>query len=110
MEPYIPTHVKIGKYATSVAGVLFMICLVLALCFGIILYRVVIIYKLSKINGLRPWSNYIASSTAAAINLIIIIVLNRFYNWVAAKLTDMGILRKKKKNNFFYLKNLFIKN
>ena len=63
--------------------------MVLALVFGVIVYRVVLMMVLSK-SMTRKYSGPITSFTAASINLVIIIILGRFYAWMAEKLTDMG--------------------
>ena len=62
----------------------------LALVFGVIVYRVILMMVLSKNKSIRKYSGPITSFTAASINLIIIIILGRFYAWLAVKLTDMG--------------------
>lgn len=69
----------------------FKICLVLALVFGVIVYRVIIMVILSQSDTTRRFSGTITSVTAASINLVIIIVLSRFYAWLAVKLTNLGI-------------------
>lgn len=89
LEPFVPLRTIIKRYVFSVTCVLFMICLVLALVFGVIIYRVVLMIVLSRSENIRKYSGPITSLTAASINLFIIIVLGRLYAWVAVKLTDM---------------------
>lgn len=65
--------------------------LVVVFLFGVIVYRVIlktILYNVSEAT--RAFSGTIVSVTAATINLIIIIILGRFYSWLAVKLTNMG--------------------
>jgi hypothetical protein len=64
--------------------------LVIAILLGIIVYRFSIYIVLRKNQNWRPYSSYISSATAASINLIFILVLNRVYTWCAIKLTDIG--------------------
>ena len=66
------------------------VCLVLALVFGVIVYRIVLMVALSKSSDTRKYSGTITSVTAASINLVIILILSRFYAWLAERLTDMG--------------------
>jgi len=89
-EPFVPLSKIFQRYAFSAVMVLFMICLVLALVFGVIVYRVVLMMVLSRSESTRKYSGPITSFTAASINLIIIIILGRFYAWMAGKLTDLG--------------------
>ena len=91
---------RVKRYVFSAAVVLFMVCLVLALVFGVIVYRVVLMIVLYRSEKTRVYSGIITSVTAATLNLIIIIILGRFYAWLAVKLTDMG---KTKNNNEFDL-------
>lgn len=62
----------------------------IALVIGVIAYRVslMIVFK----NKDQTVFNLITSISAALINLIFIIILSKFYSWVAVKLTDMGKL------------------
>ena len=85
----MPFKKLLKRYIFSVSAVVFMVCLVLALVFGVIVYRVVLMVVLSKSENVRKYSGPITSFTAASINLIIIIILGRFYAWLAVWLTDM---------------------
>lgn len=88
-EPFVPLKKLIKRYTFSATVCIFMVCLVLALVFGVIVYRVVLMMVLSRSESVRKYSGPITSFTAASINLIIIIILGRFYAWLAVKLTDM---------------------
>ena len=92
LEPYLPLRDKIVKYALSYAGVLFMVCLALALFVGIIIYRVVLNAVLNAKTS-RFLGSTIVSITSALINLIIIVLLSQFYSWLAVKLTDFEYRR-----------------
>ena len=88
-EPFVPISKLIQRYCLSVTCVLFMICLVIALVFGVIAYRVVLMMVLARSESTRKYSAPITSFTAASINLVVIVILGRVYAWVAVKLTDM---------------------
>jgi hypothetical protein len=90
IEPYISRIKRFKQYFFSSAVVLFMVCLVIALVFGVIFYRVSIMMALAKNSDLRKYSSWITSATAAMINLAIIVILSKIYTWLAIKLTDLG--------------------
>lgn len=64
--------------------------LVVAFLFGVIVYRVILKSILYNIVEIRAYSSTIISVTAATINLILILILGKFYSWLAVKLTDIG--------------------
>ena len=74
-----------------------MICLVLTLVVGVIVYRVSLQLAFPKAQNKfdQDKLNFFTSVTAACINLFLIILLSRFYSWLAVKLTDMGEWKKK---------------
>ena len=88
-EPYIPWRKRITRYFFSASVVLLMICLVLALVVGVIAYRVSILMVFPNKEH-KQLVSIMSSISAACINLVIIIILSRFYQWIAVKLTDMG--------------------
>lgn len=65
----------------------FQTCCVLISVVAIITYRIVIKYTLK--NAPTTVASFVPSVTGATINLVIIVVLGRFYEWIAVKLTDM---------------------
>ncbi|KAJ8315865.1 hypothetical protein KUTeg_008015 [Tegillarca granosa] len=67
------------------------LCLVIGAVFGVILYRIVItalVYQNPE-TLIRSRASFIASTTAACINLVIIIILNFFYQRIALFLTNL---------------------
>ncbi len=64
------------------------ICLVIALVIGVIVYRIslMVVFR----NEDEAFYSLLTSISAACINLFIILLLSRFYSWLAVKLTDMG--------------------
>nr|CAD2192904.1 unnamed protein product [Meloidogyne enterolobii] len=90
-EPYISLAEKALRIFGSAITVLFFICLVIALLFGIIVYRIIV----RGVFNARENSEFIqsqavifTSATAALINLIFIMSMNYFYNKLAYKLTN----------------------
>uniref|UniRef100_A0A914HN77 Anoctamin n=1 Tax=Globodera rostochiensis TaxID=31243 RepID=A0A914HN77_GLORO len=91
-EPYIPFMEKACRLCGSAVTVLFFIFLVLALLFGIIAYRVIVLrvfYASTFLqNHHRTLAIWVTSGTAAMINLIFILIMNFFYSKLALKLTN----------------------
>lgn len=69
--------------------VILMIFLVVALVIGVIAYRVSLIMAFPRETD-QTWISLMTSVSAACINLFLIIILSRFYSWLAVKLTDFG--------------------
>ncbi len=65
------------------------VCLVLALVIGVIVYRVSLMMAFPRKED-QTLISLMSSISAACINLGIIIILSRFYSWIAVKLTDLG--------------------
>ncbi|XP_056015162.1 anoctamin-4-like isoform X6 [Ostrea edulis] len=90
-EPYVPQWSKCFRYFTSISILVFFLALVLAAVFSVILYRIVmsaILYGNSE-DIIKTRASFISSITAACINLVIIIILNFFYQKVAFFLTEL---------------------
>ncbi|XP_061192079.1 anoctamin-4-like isoform X3 [Saccostrea echinata] len=90
-EPFVPSWSKCFRYFTSFSVLLFFLALVLAAVFSVILYRIVmsaILYG-NEENIIKTRASFISSITAACINLVIIIILNFFYQKVAYFLTEL---------------------
>ncbi|XP_055352168.1 anoctamin-4-like [Paramacrobiotus metropolitanus] len=101
-EPYISPVRQFFQSVLSGTVVLFMIFLVFAATFATIVYRVTLniaIYSATRasqdINETAgdsttlKYSTYIVSITAAFLNLIVILILNGVYFWIAKWLTEM---------------------
>eukprot|EP00105_Crassostrea_gigas_P003607 XP_011416512.1 PREDICTED: anoctamin-4 isoform X10 [Crassostrea gigas] len=90
-EPYVPGWSKGFRYFTSFSILLFFLALVLAAVFSVILYRIVmsaILYGNSE-SIIKTRASFISSISAACINLVIILILNMFYQRVAYFLTEL---------------------
>ncbi|RMZ94526.1 anoctamin-4-like isoform X2, partial [Brachionus plicatilis] len=86
-EPYVPFLKRFTRYLFSFSMVVLMICLVVALVIGVIAYRVSLIMVFPRETD-QTWISLMTSVSAACINLFLIIILSRFYSWLAVKLTD----------------------
>ena len=63
----------------------------MALVVGVIVYRVSLHLAFPQKTATdQAYLNLLTSCSAAFINLFLIILLSRFYSWLAVKLTDMG--------------------
>ncbi|KAK3097463.1 hypothetical protein FSP39_009845, partial [Pinctada imbricata] len=91
-EPFVPSWSKCFRYGTTFTVLLFFLAVVLAAVFGVILYRIVIaavLYAATDENTIRQRTSFIASTTAACINLIVILIMNFIYQRVAFFLTEL---------------------
>ncbi|XP_071112364.1 anoctamin-4-like isoform X8 [Haliotis cracherodii] len=89
-EPYLSLGSRLCRYLSSLWVVLFMLCVVVAAVFGVIVYRITVSALLYGANQeeISQRASTITSATAACINLVIIIVLGRVYLIIAEVLTN----------------------
>lgn len=89
-EPYLSFASRACRFLSSLWVVLFMLVVVLAAVFGVIVYRMTVSTVLYAVDQeqVRRWSSIITSITAACINLICIIVLGKVYLVIARVLTN----------------------
>ncbi|XP_055887871.1 anoctamin-4-like isoform X2 [Biomphalaria glabrata] len=89
-EPYLSFTSKLCRVTSSLWVVLFMLCVVVAAVFGVIVYRMTVralLYAVGE-NIIRQRAGIITSVTASVINLIIIILLGKVYQFIAQMLTN----------------------
>ncbi|KAK6737941.1 hypothetical protein RB195_020188 [Necator americanus] len=88
-EPYLSGKKKCANFFAAMITVLFFMCLVLAVVFGMVVYRVICMQLLASMDNptVDSLAFLIVSVTAATINLIVIIAMNYFYNSLAHRLT-----------------------
>ncbi|KAK7492990.1 hypothetical protein BaRGS_00015720, partial [Batillaria attramentaria] len=81
-EPYLSFASRACRYLSSLWVILFMLIVVLAAVFGVIVYRMTVSALLFAVNQeqVSKWSSTITSITAACINLVCIILLGKFVN------------------------------
>ncbi|CAJ0955942.1 unnamed protein product, partial [Mesorhabditis belari] len=88
-EPYLTFQKKFKNFIGSGATVLFFICLVLAVVFGMVVYRVIAYQLLNSQDQplVDQISFLLVSITAATLNMFVILPMNTFYNRLAHWLT-----------------------
>lgn len=95
-EPNVPFwRMKVPATVLSVSVVLLLIVVALATVLGIVLYRMSIMASLS-IYGKEVTTSFailFTTTTAAIINLVLIMFLNLMYEYLAEWLTEMELLR-----------------
>ncbi|KAI4546284.1 hypothetical protein MG293_002839 [Ovis ammon polii] len=81
-EPYQAFADKCSRLIVSASGIFFMICVVIAAVFGIVIYRVVTVSTFAAFKWalIRNNSQVATTGTAVCINFCIIMLLNVFVN------------------------------
>ncbi|XP_029455582.1 anoctamin-4 [Rhinatrema bivittatum] len=90
-EPYQAFADKCSRLVVSASGIFFMICVVIAAVFGIVIYRVVTVSTFAAFKWalIRNNSQVATTGTAVCINFCIIMLLNVLYEKVALLLTNL---------------------
>ncbi|XP_074758763.1 anoctamin-4 isoform X1 [Athene noctua] len=90
-EPYQAFADKCSRLVVSASGIFFMICVVIAAVFGIVIYRVVTVSTFAAFKWalIRNNSQVATTGTAVCINFCIIMLLNVLYEKVALFLTNL---------------------
>ncbi|XP_072779365.1 anoctamin-4 isoform X2 [Taeniopygia guttata] len=90
-EPYQAFADKCSRLIVSASGIFFMICVVIAAVFGIVIYRVVTVSTFAAFKWalIRNNSQVATTGTAVCINFCIIMLLNVLYEKVALFLTNL---------------------
>lgn len=95
-EPHVPFwRMKLPATLLSVSVVLLLIVVALATVLGVVLYRMSVMASLS-IYGKELTTSFailFTTSTAAIVNLILIVFLNIAYEYLAEWLTELELLR-----------------
>ncbi|GFS12773.1 anoctamin [Elysia marginata] len=94
-EPYLSASSKFCRLTSSLWVVVFMLCVVVAAVFGVIVYRTTVSALLYAVDqeSVKERAATITSITAACINLVIIIILSRVYLIIARVLTNFELHR-----------------
>ncbi|XP_059176973.1 anoctamin-4-like isoform X2 [Physella acuta] len=89
-EPYMSYSSKICRIVSSLWVVLFMLCVVCAAVFGVIVYRMTVSAVLYAVDQatIKQRAGILTSISAALINLVIIILLGKIYELIAKLLTN----------------------
>ncbi|MGH0117212.1 UNVERIFIED_CONTAM: hypothetical protein FKN15_046133 [Acipenser sinensis] len=90
-EPYQAFTDKCSRLIVSASGIFFMILVVIAAVFGIVIYRVVTVSTFAAFEWalIRKNSQVATTGTAVCINFCIIMLLNVLYEKVALILTNL---------------------
>ncbi|XP_036374283.1 anoctamin-4-like [Megalops cyprinoides] len=90
-EPYQAFTDKYSRLIVSASGIFFMILVVIAAVFGIVIYRVVTVSTFAAFDWalIRNNSQVATTGTAVCINFCIIMLLNVLYEKVALFLTNL---------------------
>ncbi|EFO24882.2 hypothetical protein LOAG_03599 [Loa loa] len=88
LEPYLTFTYRFLHLIGSGATVLFFLFLVIAFVIGIVIYRIVFSQVLYRVDKMKPYANLLTFTTAATLNLAIILAMSYFYSYLALKLTD----------------------
>ncbi|XP_047245852.1 anoctamin-4-like isoform X2 [Girardinichthys multiradiatus] len=90
-EPYQAFTDKYSRLLVSSSGIFFMILVVIAAVFGIVIYRVITVSTFAAFGWalIRNNSQVATTSTAVCINFCVIMLLNVLYEKVALFLTNL---------------------
>lgn len=87
-EPFISLGKKVPRFVCSFSFIIFMLALVVIAVFAVVVYRVAVYAVLSANSGYNMGAvNMATSGTAALLNLITIMLLNKVYEKLAEVLT-----------------------
>ncbi|VDM96708.1 unnamed protein product [Thelazia callipaeda] len=107
-EPYLTFRDKFLRFVGSGVTVLFFLFLVLAFVIGIIIYRIVFSQVLYRIDRMKPYANLVTFTTAATLNLAVILAMSYLYTYLALKLTDWECPRTQRDFDNSYTFKVFL--
>lgn len=95
VEPAPPIYMKLPATLFSISAVMFLIAVAIACVLGVVLYRMSMLATLSyyKSDLTTSFAILFTTATAASINLVLIFILNYFYEYLAEWLTEFELLR-----------------
>ncbi|XP_055938887.1 anoctamin-4-like isoform X2 [Argiope bruennichi] len=91
IEPFLPFWSKVYRIAAANSAVLFVLSLLLATVFGLIVYRIILVTVLTASDH-HIWKTYAkitTSITASLVNLVVIVIMDKVYRELTAKLTNL---------------------
>ncbi|XP_054720857.1 anoctamin-5-like [Uloborus diversus] len=91
IEPFLPFWSKVYRIAAANSAVLFVLSLLLATVFGLIVYRIIVVTVLTASDHpvLQPYAKIATSVTASLLNLVVIIIMDKVYRNLTAQLTNL---------------------
>lgn len=104
----IPIWQRLPKILASGVTVIFFLCLILAAVIGTIVYRMVLMQVLYRVDSMRPFAAIFTSITTAVLNLIVILIMSYFYSYLALKLTDWEYPRTQSEFERSYTVKVFL--
>ena len=97
MEPHVSKLIVYSRFGGVFSVILFMVTLVIAAVFGVIVYRAAVFASLSGSSSARM----VTSATAGFLNLIAINLLKFVYSKLAVCMTDWEIYMQPQRVGFF---------
>ncbi|XP_055378980.1 anoctamin-5 [Condylostylus longicornis] len=90
-EPYMSTTTRAFRFVVTSTAVLFMIAIVLSAVLGTIIYRISILALIHSGSDffVKSHAKLFTSISAALINLVVIMILTKFYHRLAIHLTNL---------------------
>ncbi|XP_035232219.1 anoctamin-5-like isoform X2 [Stegodyphus dumicola] len=91
IEPFLPFWSKVYRIAAANSAVLFVLSLLLGTVFGMIVYRIILVTVLTASDHpiWQPYAKITTSITASLLNLVVIVIMDKVYRELTAKLTDL---------------------
>ncbi|GFR10020.1 anoctamin-4, partial [Trichonephila clavata] len=91
IEPFLPFWSKVYRIAAANSAVLFVLSLLLATVFGMIVYRIILVTVLTASDHpiWKPYAKITTSITASLVNLVVIVIMDKVYRELTAKLTNL---------------------
>ncbi|KAL0266430.1 UNVERIFIED_CONTAM: hypothetical protein PYX00_008965 [Menopon gallinae] len=107
-EPAFPKGKRGKRIATGLGLVFVMISVVIIFIFAIIVFRIAIAIPLHNMNMTRGYAHTMANITGAGLNFIIIMIMSKFYEWLAQKLTRWEMHRTQSEYDDNYTFKVFV--
>uniref|UniRef100_A0A914XQP7 Anoctamin n=1 Tax=Plectus sambesii TaxID=2011161 RepID=A0A914XQP7_9BILA len=90
-EPHVPARSRVQNLMASVASISFLVCLAIAVVFGVIMYKVIMVSIYNNWDNpavQAVGSDMFSTITASIINAVLIMILERIYGKIAWVLTE----------------------
>lgn len=108
-EPYFPESKRMNRTLTGCMVIVVMVVVVLMFLIAIILYRTILRIIIYKSNSFLTFSaGRIASITGSVLNLVVILMLSKFYTSLAHILTHWEMHRTQSKYEDMFILKVFI--
>ncbi|XP_056297141.1 anoctamin-7-like [Pseudoliparis swirei] len=108
-EPYFPEKKRFNRTVTGFMVVILMVAVVLMFLMAVILYRSIITVCIHRAGGfLMDQAGRVASISGSVLNLLVILMLSRFYTSLAHILTRWEMHRTQSKYEDMFILKVFI--